>query len=346
MKTKQQTNILVVDDVLENLQLLVNILCNEGYKIRPALSGEAALKAIDKQLPDLILLDIQMPGMNGYEVCRLLKEDSKTKHIPILFISALSDMKDKVKAFKMGGDDYINKPFQFEEVKARVETHLKLKSYQDHMQEQVNQGIKDVERLSQDIIDTQREVIFTMGEICETRSLETGLHVKRVAEYSYLLATLAGSEEAEQIKQASPMHDIGKVAIADHILNKPGKLTAEEWQVMKSHSDLGYKMLSASRTELLKMAAVIAHQHHEKWDGSGYPQGLKGEEISFVARIVAVADVFDALNHSRCYKAAWPQAKVLDFLKEQRGQHFDPQLIDLFFTSLDKFLLIKEKYKG
>jgi len=342
---KTTANILIVDDTTENLQLLSNILKDSGYKVRPATSGKLALQAIEAKKPDLILLDIKMPEMNGYEVCTILKANPNTKDIPVLFISALSDLNDKLKAFQVGGLDYISKPFQFEEVKARVSTHLQLKAYQDKMEEQVKEGIAKVEVLTHEIIDTQREVIYTMGEICETRSHETGMHIKRVAEYCYLLAHLAGSEDAWLIKQASPMHDIGKVAIPDAILNKPGKLTPEEWEIMQTHSTLGYKMLSVSHRPLFKMAANIAFEHHEKWDGSGYPRGLKGEEISFEGRVCALADVFDALGSDRCYKKAWPIEEVTNYIKEQRGKHFDPALVDFFFASLDDFLSINNKFR-
>lgn len=339
-------DILIVDDTFANLQLLANMLKGEGYKVRPASSGVMALQAVAKKPPDLILLDIKMPEMDGYEVCTALKNNPQTKDIPVLFISALSDVSDKIKAFNVGGLDYINKPFQFDEVKARVSTHLKLKVYQDRMEEKIAQGVREIDLLNQEIINTQRELIFTMGEICETRSHETGLHVKRVAEYSYLLATLSGYPDAELIRQASPMHDIGKVAIPDHILNKPGKLNPDEWEIMKTHSSLGFEMLSVSQRPLLQMAATIACEHHERWNGAGYPYGLKGEAISIAGRISAIADVFDALGSDRCYKQAWPLDEVLAYFEEERAKHFDPSLVDLFFKHLDEFMGIREKYRS
>jgi len=202
--------------------------------------------------------------------------------------------------------------------------------------------------LNQEIIATQKEVISTMGAIGETRSKETGDHVKRVAEYSKLLALKHGLtlEEAEELKMASPMHDIGKVGIADNILNKPGQLTEEEFEIMKTHAELGHEMLKGSQQPLLKTAAIISMEHHEKWDGSGYPRGLKGEEIHLYGRITAIADVFDALGHDRVYKKAWPLEKILDLFKEGRGKHFDPNLVDLFFSNLNDFLAIKESFDG
>ena len=208
----------------------------------------------------------------------------------------------------------------------------------------IKHDITDKINLTQEIVDTQKEVVYTMGAIGESRSKETGLHVKRVAEYSYLLAILNGlkDEEAQLIKQASPMHDIGKVAIADAILNKPGKLTKDEFEIMKQHSELGYNMLKASTRPILKTASIIAYSHHEKWDGSGYPNGLKAEEIDISARITAVADVFDALGHDRVYKKAWPLENILELFINESGKHFDPQLIDIFLENLDKFLEIKK----
>jgi len=209
----------------------------------------------------------------------------------------------------------------------------------------IKHDITDKIKLAKEIEETQKEVVFTMGAIGETRSKETGLHVKRVAEYSYLLAKLHGLKESEAqlIKQASPMHDIGKVAIPDDILNKPGKLTEEEFEIMKQHSELGYNMLKASKRPILKTASMIARYHHEKWDGSGYPQGLKGEEIDISARITAIADVFDALGHDRVYKKAWPLEKILELFKEESGKHFDPNLVNVFMNNLDKFLEIAKR---
>lgn len=206
--------------------------------------------------------------------------------------------------------------------------------------------ISELMELNLEIIDTQKEIVYAMGEIGETRSKETGDHVRRVAEYSELLALLSGidKEEAELIKLASPMHDIGKVGIPDAILKKPGKLDNAEFDVMKTHSEIGFNLLKSSNRPILKTAAVIAYQHHEKWDGSGYPQQLAGDDIHIYGRITAVADVFDALGSARVYKEAWPLEKILSLFKEQRGVHFDPKLVDLMMNNLDQFLLIREKY--
>lgn len=207
--------------------------------------------------------------------------------------------------------------------------------------------LREVEELQQEIIDTQREVVFTLGAIGESRSKETGNHVKRVAEYSKLLALHYGldEEEAEMLKQASPMHDIGKVAIPDAVLNKPGRFNPEERKIMDTHARLGYDMLKHSNRSLLRCAAIVAHEHHEKWNGTGYPRGLAGEDIHIYGRITAVADVFDALGSDRCYKQAWEDERIFALFREERGQHFDPRLVDIFFDQLDPFLAIRERLR-
>ena len=214
-----------------------------------------------------------------------------------------------------------------------------LELYKHDLQGQLDIAVKE-------IVDTQKEVVYTMGSIGETRSKETGNHVKRVAEFSYLLAKLAGLSEdkAQLLKLASPMHDIGKVGIADDILNKPGKLTFEEFEIMKTHSTLGYDMLKGSTRDILKTSAIVANEHHEKWNGTGYPRGLKEQEIHIYGRITSICDVFDALGADRCYKKAWELDKILELFKEESGKHFDPNLTDLFFENLDKFLEIRDKF--
>lgn len=225
----------------------------------------------------------------------------------------------------------------------------KLNSYKEHLEERIKEATNDISNLNQELVDTQREIIFRMGSIGESRSKETGNHVKRVAEYSKLLGLYyglrGGEKEAELLKEISPMHDIGKVAIPDNILNKPGKLTSEEYDIMKTHSTVGYEMLKGSKRKLLKMASIVAYTHHEKWDGTGYPRGLKGEEIHIYGRITALADVFDALGSDRCYKPKWEDEKIFELFRNERGKHFDPKLIDIFFEHLDEFLKIRDEFK-
>ncbi|UJP05894.1 MAG: two-component system response regulator [Nitrosomonas sp.] len=343
-----QADILIVDDTFENLKVLTEILKKENYKVRPAINGAIALEAIKQSLPDLIILDVKMPGMNGYEVCEILRKNEQCKSIPIIFISALNETNDKVKAFSSGGSDYIIKPFSCEEVKARVSTHLKIKRYQDKMEDMVAQALLKINALNQEIIDTQSELLVTISEICESRSQETGKHVKRVSEYSFLLAKYIGcsDEEAELIRLAAPLHDIGKVAIPDRILLKEGKLGDDEWEIMKTHAEIGYKILSSSsHRPLITTAAQIARDHHEKWDGSGYPRGLRGEEISIGGCIVACADVFDALISERCYKKGWTPEDVVAYLVAQSGRHFNPKLVEIFTKHHDEFQQIHRKYQ-
>ena len=216
-----------------------------------------------------------------------------------------------------------------------------------NMSSSIKDGINEIESLSDEIINTQKEIIYTMGEIAETRSKETGNHVKRVAEYSKLLALKLGisSDEAEMLKLASPMHDIGKVGIPDNILNKPGKLTPEEFEIMKTHAQLGYEMLKHSSKPILQAAAIVSKEHHEKYNGNGYPKGLKGEEIHIFARITAVADVFDALGSDRIYKKAWEDEKIFELFNSEKGEHFDPKIIDIFFENLEEIKQIRDKFK-
>ncbi|MGA1933430.1 HD domain-containing phosphohydrolase [Arcobacter sp. YIC-464] len=223
----------------------------------------------------------------------------------------------------------------------------KLSNSFNNMTSTIDDNIHEIESLNKEIESTQKEVIFTMGAIGESRSKETGNHVRRVAEYSRILALRYGLDKntAELLKEASPMHDIGKVGIPDSVLKKPAKLDDEQWEIMKTHAQLGYDMLKHSNREILKAAAIVAHEHHEKWDGSGYPRGLKGNEIHIYGRITAVADVFDALGSDRCYKKAWPIEDIRKFFKENRGSHFDPKLVDILFENFDEFLEVRERYK-
>lgn len=337
--------ILVVDDMTANVKLLTEILEKQGYHVRAAINGEMALQSIALKAPNLILLDIKMPNMNGFEVSRRLKNDSSTQAIPIIFISAMHETKDKLNAFRAGGQDYMTKPFANEEVIARVRTHLELYDYQQNLEQKIQEGTHEIQLLNNEIEETQGEIIAMLGATIEERSNEAGQHVVRVAEYAHLLAKFYGvdKETCELIRKASPMHDIGKVAIPDNILNKPGALTIEERGVIQTHTQKGYDILKGSTRSILQMAAIIAYQHHEKWDGTGYPQGLKGDEIHVAGRICAVADVFDALGNDRVYKAAWPLEQILDYFKEERGKSFEPKLIDLFFQNLDAFLAIRDK---
>ena len=341
----RNSNILVVDDTPTNLSLLANMLKEKGCKIRPVPSGKLALKIIEIEAPDLILLDINMPEMNGYEVCRRLKSDKRFSDIPVIFISALSETIDKVEAFSSGGVDYITKPFQFEEVEARVKTHLKLRRYQIYLEELVKEKVKEIS-------DSQMSTIFALSKLAESRDAGTGKHLERVQIFCRILAerlshespyrSMISEEFIHDISNASPLHDIGKVSIADNILLKPGKLTSEEFEAMKAHTIVGAQTLGDVRSlypgnNFINMGILIARSHHERWDGKGYPDGLVGETTPLAARIMAVADVYDALRSKRCYKEPMTRMESRENIITGSGRIFDPVLVDAFSGVEEEF---------
>jgi len=335
--------ILVVDDTKLNIEILLDLL-GEYYNVIPALSGEKALKIIQKKSIDLILLDIMMPDMDGYEVCKRLKNNENTKDIPIIFITAKVDEDSIEEAYDVGCVDYITKPFSPREILSRISAHISLSEQRNILEIMKVELQNENLILNQEIIETQREVISTMGSIVEAKSKETGNHVIRVAKYSGIFAENYGlsKKDISLLVEASPMHDIGKIAIPDSILNKPASLTQDEFIIMKTHAEQGYEILKNSKRDILKTAAILAYEHHEKWDGSGYPRGLKGKEIHIYGRITAIADVFDALGSDRVYKKAWCDEDIIKYFKTQKGLHFDPDLVDIFFEHLDEIMEIKD----
>jgi len=338
--------ILIVDDNETNIENLMTLLENK-YDLLAAIDGESAIELLEEEKVDLILLDIMMPGIDGFETCKRIKNNPDLKNIPIIFITAKTDEDSIEKAYEVGGVDYITKPFRTREVLSRISTHLALSEQNHILEEKVKEKTQELQDLNNELELTQKEIIFTMGTIGEMRSKETGNHVKRVALYSEVLARAYGlpEEEVKMLKEASPMHDIGKVAIADAILNKPARFTPEEFEIMKHHAEYGYEMLRHSKRALLQTAAIVAYEHHEKWDGTGYPRGLAGEDIHIYGRITAVADVFDALGSDRVYKKAWEDDKIFELFKEEKGKHFDPKLVDVFFENLDEILAIRDRLK-
>jgi putative two-component system response regulator len=345
-------DILVVDDNVSNLQVLSDMLKGQGYRVRQARSGEAALRAAGSKHPDLILLDIMMPEMDGYEVCRRLKADRDLGQIPVIFLSALSETEDKVKAFRAGGADYVPKPFQFEEVKARVETHLGLRRLQLET-ERYNLELQSlVEDQVKEIAESQMATIFALAKLAESRDDETGRHLEHVQQLCGMLAgylreqgefpDVLDDAYVDNVFHAAPLHDIGKVSIPDRILLKPGPLTAEEFEVMKTHTTMGARTLEAVRHEyshnsFIDMGVRIARSHHERWDGSGYPDGLAGNEIPLSARIMAVVDVYDAARSQRVYKKARPHEEVAGFILIEAGRQFDPRVVGAFRALEHKF---------
>jgi len=328
-------NILVVDDVKENLTLVKRILEDSNYKTQSARDGLAALRLVKKYKIDLILLDIMMPIMSGIEVCRYLKVEPSTASIPVIFLTANADKDTLTKAYSVGGSDYIRKPFFKEELLARVNTRLQLRDYEKNLEKKVLERTKEIS-------DTQVQLVNVLGGIAEGHSKETHSHVKRVTLFTYKLALLSGmsKEEAKLLKDASSLHDIGKLGISHTVLHKNGVLTGREYKEMQKHVKLGASMLARSSLPLFKVAKIVVEQHHEKYDGSGYPNKLKGEEIHIYGRIVAIADVFDALSFKRVYKESWTEEEVLVYIRDMSGKHFDPKLIALFFENIDGFLEI------
>lgn len=320
--------ILVVDDNSQNI-LAISALLEGQYKMRAATNGKKALSLANSKdnRPDLILLDIQMPGMSGYEVCDKLKETPLTTDIPVIFLTALTDAEDETEGFKRGAVDYIHKPFNPLVVNARIKAQLSL----------VN-----VAKLNK----SHRDAISMLGRAGHYNDVDTGVHIWRMAAYSAKLAAAIGwdAEACEQLELAAPMHDMGKIGIPHSILRKPGKLDSIEWEIMKTHSRIGYNILSQSDAPLFQLAAEIALRHHEKWDGSGYPDGLVGQTIPEAARIVALADVFDALTMHRPYKEAWPINRVMQSIQESIASHFEPRLVELFEKILPEILNIKEEW--
>jgi putative two-component system response regulator len=352
MIKKHENRIMLVDDAVYNLDIAVETL-GELYDLVVVKDGATAIKIAEKEQPDLILLDIVMPGTNGYEVCRQLKNEKKTEHIPIIFLTSMSNSESKKNGFNMGAVDYITKPFEVEELKARVKNHIILKKYQDNLLQQKHLLEMKVEERTFELKETMQkmefaslEAVLRLSRAAEYRDDDTGNHVFRVGLYAAEIARQMKIDEktVKKLMWAAPMHDVGKIGIPDNILQKPGKLTEEEWKTMKNHSVMGAKILEGSSSDVISLAEILAHGHHEKWNGMGYPEGKKGEEIPIFCRIVALADVFDALTTERPYKNAFSIEKSFGIIKEERVAHFDPAVVDAFFSITDKILEIREKY--
>ena len=324
--TSTRPSLLLVDDEATNLQVLKTILENE-YRLFFARDGVRALQLARQHHPDLILLDVMMPNLSGFEVCRRLKQDASLAEIPVIFTTALADTLNEAEGLEAGAVDYITKPVHAAVVRARVRNHL---------------------ALAQTVIlrQTRLQTIEILGRAAEYKDNETGLHVIRMSRYSQLIARAAGWSEAESedLLHSSPMHDVGKIGIPDAILRKEGPLDAQEWEVMRRHPAMGASIIGVHPSSMLKMAHEVALCHHEKWDGSGYPQGLSATDIPESARIVAIADVFDALTSVRPYKPAWPVEKAVDLLRQEAGRHFEPRLVDLFLAQMESILSIKQKW--
>ena len=322
----QRPRLLLVDDEPTNLQVLRHVL-QADYRLLFATDGARALQVAREQQPQLILLDIMMPGMDGYAVCRALKADPATAGIPVIFITALNDSQDETAGFDVGGVDYLTKPVSPPVVRARVRTHLSLVRMDE-------------------LRETRLQIVQRLGRAAEYKDNETGMHVIRMSHFSQLLALAAGCSPAwaEDLLNAAPMHDVGKIGIPDAVLRKPGPLDADEWATMRRHPEIGAEIIGEHPSGVLQLAREIALAHHEKWDGSGYPRGLAGEAIPLSARIVAIADVFDALTTRRPYKEPWPVQEAMNHIAAQAGKHFDPALVALFAPLLPQLLEIRARW--
>ena len=331
-------NILLVDDIKTNIDILFETLVDE-YDISVALDGLTAIKYAEEEGPDLILLDIMMPGMDGYEVCRHLKANYSTRNIPIIFITAMSEIEDESMGFEAGAVDFITKPISPSVVRARVRTHLALYDQNRVLEEKIRKRTKE-------LLSTRLEIIRCLGRAAEYKDYTTGLHIVRMSYYSRLIGLQAGVNEeyADLLLNAAPMHDVGKIGIPDEILCKGGKLTGEEWEIMKTHTLIGAEILGQPTSDPLRLAKIIALSHHEKWNGEGYPYGLSGKDIPFEGRIVSLADVFDALTSERPYKKPWPVDEAVSFIRNKSGVLFDPELVEAFNQVLPLIMEIYHRY--
>jgi putative two-component system response regulator len=353
-----KVTILIVDDEPANLQVLMQLL-QSGYRVRPANSGENALWAAETESPELVLLDVMMPSMNGFEVLRCLREQPAMRDVPVIFVTALSDARDEEQGLQLGAADYITKPIKPAVVLARVRTHLEAKMARDWLRDQNAVLEAEVARRMAENDLTQAVSIRALAHLAETRDPETGHHILRTQSYVETLAqrlrdhprfaSFLTPNNITLLTRSAPLHDIGKVAIPDAILRKPGPLDKDEWQIMKTHASSGSEAIEHAERDVqqalpfLTLAKEIAHWHHEKWDGSGYPDGLAGEAIPISARLMALADVFDALTTPRVYKRAIPLDEARDIIAAERGRHFDPDVTDAFLACYGDFTAIAQR---
>lgn len=361
-----ELKILVIDDEDFVRETIKDYLIDSSFEVCSASDGEEGIRVFEKEKPDAVLVDLNMPRMDGFEVLKRI--NSINEDVPVIVVSGAGLIQDAIKAVRVGAWDFVTKPIldmnilehalnrAFERASLIRENQL----YREHLESEVQRRTEDLRQetrvrreaqeallcLQKEVIDTQKEIILTLGEVVETRSNETANHVRRVAEFSQILAAKNGmsEEDVNLIRMASPMHDVGKIGIPDTILNKPGRLTVEEFEIIKRHTILGHEILKHSSRPIMKAAAIVAHEHHERWDGKGYPRGLAGEEIHIFGRILCITDVFDALGSDRVYKKAWSLDKILELFKAERGKQFDPKLTDIFLDNLDDFLAVKEAY--
>lgn len=358
-KTLTDCKVLIVDDTETNIDILVETL-EDKYELSVAMDGHSALECVELEKPDLILLDIMMPELDGYKVCEKLKKNEKTKDIPIIFLTAITDVGSKAKGFEAGAVDYITKPFESIEVQARVKTHLSLESARKELLNQNEILEERVKERTREIELTQEAMIDAFATLAEYRDPETGGHIKRTKNYVKVMATKLSTlneykefltkDVIEKYYSSAPLHDIGKIGIRDEILLKPGRLTSEEFDEMKKHTLLGLKVLEEASQNLgeksfLKYAMEFSKYHHERWDGKGYPEGLSKADIPLAGRIMAIADVYDALISKRVYKPAFSHEEAVELIRQGSNSQFDPSLVDVFLGISNQFYDISQKYK-
>jgi putative two-component system response regulator len=357
LELEGKRDIMVVDDQPVNLRLMEEVLRHQGYGVRSFPRGRLALAAAAQKPPDLILLDVTMPEMDGFEVCRNLRSNAALSAIPVIFLSALDGTEDKLAAFESGGFDYVTKPFQPEEVRARIENQLKIRELQARIEEHNRELENLVRQQVREIAAAQMATIFALAKLADSRDKATGQHLERVQMLCHLLAAEMASNPkhstditddfVQNIVCASPLHDIGKVAVPDAILLKPDKLTDDEFEVMKTHTTYGARTLELvlekhPANAFVRMGIEIARWHHEKWNGDGYPDGLTGRAIPLSARIMAVADCYDAMRSERCYKRSYSHEITSDIIVRDSGHHFDPDVVDAFRAVRNAFRTVSE----
>ena len=352
--------VLVVDDTPDNLMLMAELL-KDSYRVKAANSGEKALRLLQADpLPDLILLDIMMPGLSGHQVAQQLKDDPRTRNIPIIFLTAMAAMEDEIRGLQMGAVDYITKPISPPLVLARVDTQLKIKAAADFLRDQNEYLEQEVQRRTREVVAIQDVTIQAMASLAETRDNETGNHIRRTQHYIRVLAEalrehprfrhFLDEETIGLLFKSAPLHDIGKIGIPDQILLKPGRFTADKFEIMKTHTTLGRDAIQHAEDQLgisvgfLRLAKEIAYSHQEKWDGSGYPEGLAADDIPISARLMAIADVYDALISRRVYKPGMSHEQAMEIIRQGRGTHFDPDICDAFLARHEEFRTIAARY--
>jgi putative two-component system response regulator len=357
--TMNNPRVLIVDDEERNRIVLKEILQRQGYTCSQAGDGVEALEEIKKDEPDVILLDIRMPRMDGLELIKRIKEHESWQRIPVVIVSGVDDMQARVQALKLGADDFLVKPPHIEELKARVRSLVKVKAYNDYMvrsQEQLKaevaertgqlqQAIRELKETHEKLKSSSLDTIYRLSRAAEYRDEDTASHIQRISQYAGAVARQLrmSEDDVEAVLYATPMHDVGKIGIPDKILLKPGRLDENEWNIMKKHTTFGASILEGASSSFLKLGREIALTHHERWDGSGYPNGLKGTDIPVAGRITALVDVFDALTSKRPYKPPFPVAQSFQIIREGRGSHFDPQVVDAFFAQKEQILKIREE---